>query len=99
MFTWVAAVASLPFGQVNRFSLYFPSALATLLVALILLKTGGRYFGPLAGFMAALVYVISGIGDTQMHMARYDALLSVPVTLGAIAAFRAWTNRTGWLWF
>src|SRR6185436_1038860 len=75
MYTWIAAIASLPFGRVNRFSLYFPSALATLLVGLILLKVGGRYFGPLAGYMAALVYVISPVADMQMHMARYDALL------------------------
>src|SRR4026208_646863 len=32
-----------------------------------------------------------------MHMARYDALLSVPAARGAVAAFRGGTRRTGWL--
>lgn len=99
LFSWIAATATLPFGRMNAFSLYFPSGLATVLVSLILLRVGTREFGWQSGLLAATTYLVSAVADKQMLMARYDALLALPVTLGALAAYRAWLSGRGWLLF
>jgi 4-amino-4-deoxy-L-arabinose transferase-like glycosyltransferase len=99
LLTWIAALATLAFGEINRFALYLPSALATLGVALTLLTGGKRYFGWAACFCAGLMYLLSPAGDRQMMTARYDGLLAFPVTLTALAALRAWSLGRGWTWF
>jgi hypothetical protein len=99
LYTWIAAVASLPFGRINRFALYLPSVMATMLVALILYRVGRTQFGWQSGFLAAMIYLLSPLADRQMNMARYDGLLTLPVALGAFAAYRAWVSGRGWTWF
>ncbi len=99
LLTWIAALATLACGELNRFTVYLPSALATLGVALLLLGSGKRHFDWMAGFLSAVIYLLSPAGDRQMVTARYDGLLTLPVTLTALAAFRAWTLGRGWSWF
>jgi hypothetical protein len=99
MFTWIAALATLPFGRINRFSLYLPSALATLSVSLIIFRVGRAQFGWQSGFLAAMIYLLSLVADKQAAMARYDGLFTLPVTLGSFAAYRAWVSGRGWTWF
>jgi 4-amino-4-deoxy-L-arabinose transferase-like glycosyltransferase len=99
LLTWLAALATWPFGQLNRFSLYLPSALAAIFIGLALLRFGRTHFGWRAGFLAALMYLISPMADSQILTARYDSLFTLPVALGAMAAFRAWTSGRGWTWF
>lgn len=99
LLTWIAALVTLGFGEINRFAIYLPSALATVGVALVLVAAGKRYFGWQAGFLGALMYLLSSAGDRQMATARYDGLLTFPVTLAALAAFRAWSLGRGWTWF
>jgi 4-amino-4-deoxy-L-arabinose transferase-like glycosyltransferase len=99
MLTWLAALSTLAIGELTRFAIYLPSALATIAVALLLLTEGRRHFGWAAGFLSALAYLLSSAGDRQMMTARYDGLLALPVTLAAVAAFRAWQTGRGWTWF
>lgn len=99
MLTWLVAVATLGYGELTRFALYWPNATATIVVALVLLTWGKRYFGWEAGLLSAVTYLFSPIGFNQMMSVRYDGLLALPVTLAALAAFRAWTLRTSWTWF
>jgi len=99
LLTWIAALVTLGFGEINRFAIYLPSALAAVGVALVLLAAGKRYFGWQAGFLGALMYLLCSAGDRQMMTARYDGLLALPVTLAALGAFRAWSLGRGWTWF
>lgn len=99
LLTWIAALVTLGFGEINRFAIYLPSALAAVGAALVLLAAGKRYFGWQTGLLGALMYLLSYAGDRQMMTARYDALLALPVTLAAFAAFRAWSLGRGWTWF
>jgi len=96
---WIAGLATLAFGEINRFALYLPSALATVGVALLLLAAGKRQFGWPSGLLGAVIYLLSAAGARQMVTARYDGLLALPVTLAALAAFRAWSLGRGWTWF
>lgn len=99
LLTWMVGLVTLGFGEINRFALYLPSALATVGTALVLLAAGKRQFGWPSGFLSAVIYLLSAAGAQQMATARYDGLLALPVTLAALAAFRAWSLGRGWTWF
>lgn len=99
LLTWIASLSTLAFGRINRFSIYLPSAVATLGVAWTILAVGSKRFGWLAGLLGALAYLLSPVGDKMVVTARYDGLLALPVMLGALAAFRAWNSGKGWTWF
>jgi hypothetical protein len=99
LLTWIAALVTLGFGELTRFAIYLPSALAATGVALLILGAGKRYFGWQAGFLGAVMYLLSASGDKQMMTARYDGLLALPVTLATLAAFRAWSRERGWTSF
>ena len=99
LFTWVAALGTLAIGHLNRFALYFPSAMATVALGLILLRVGRARFGWTAGLLAGLAYVLSPMGDQVVQTARYDGFFALPVALAALAAYRAWTTGRGWTWF
>jgi hypothetical protein len=99
MVTWIAALPTLVLDRPTRFALYLPSALATALVALLILKVGREKFGWVAGLLGALAYLLCYMGDKLMQTARYDGLFALPVALAAIAAYRAWVTGRGWTWF
>ena len=99
MYTWLAALTTLPFERINRFSLTLPSALATVVVGLIVLTVGRARFGWSAGFLAAMAYLLSPAAAKQVVLVRTDGLFTLMVTLTALAAYRAWTRGRGWTWF
>ena len=99
MLTWLSALVSLPTGHVSRFSLYFPTALATWGTALLIYLAGRDGFGRRAGFLGGLTYLLSYVAFHQMATARWDGLFAFTVTWTAIAGFRAWTRGRGWTQF
>ena len=98
-FTWLVVLISWCTGGLSLFSLYLPSALATLGVAFVLLRAGKQYFGYRAGLLAALMYLLSYVTDEQLTTARYDGLFALPVTIGALAAYQGWREGRGWFVF
>ena len=99
MLTWLAALASLPFGGANWFSLSLPGALATMVLAALIFTVGSQQFGRTAGFLGALMYLLSPIGAKQMVQVRIDGLFSLTIAVTALLAFRAWQTGRGWTWF
>ena len=99
LYVWSAALATLPFGRVSVFTMLLPSAIATLAVAETIWAFGRESFGPRAGLLGALAYLLSYGGATQIALARPDGVFACMVTIGAIAAYRAWTSGRGWTWF
>ncbi len=99
LLSWLAALASLPSGRVTLFTIYLPTALATLAVAWLVLAVGRREWSARAGFLAALAYLLSGVGTKQIATARWDGLFALTVTLAALAAFDAWMAGGAWIWF
>jgi 4-amino-4-deoxy-L-arabinose transferase-like glycosyltransferase len=97
--TWLVVLGSYCTGGLSRFSIYLPSALATLCVALLIFHAGRRYFTERAAFIAALVYLLSYVTEKQLTTARYDGLFTLPVFLGALALYRGWKEGRGWLVF
>ena len=79
LLTWIAALVTLGFGELNLFAIYFPSALATVGVALVLLGAGKRYFGWQAGFLAALMYLLSFAGDKQLMTSEKPEPFNIPL--------------------
>jgi 4-amino-4-deoxy-L-arabinose transferase-like glycosyltransferase len=99
MLTWLAALASWPGGRVTRFTLYLPTAVATVAIAWLVAVAAGRHFGRRAGFFGGLAYLLSHVGAWQIATARWDGLFSLTVTVAALAAFRAWMRGGGWTVF
>jgi len=99
LYTWLAALASLPFGRVTLATLYLPAAISTLAIAWLILGIGRARFGLAAGFWAALTYLLSFIAIKQIALARTDGLFVLTVTIAALPAFQAWQRQRGWTWF
>lgn len=99
MLTWLSALASWPTGRVDRFTIYLPTALATIATAWLIAAAGRRWFGGWAGALGAFAYLCSHVGVEQMGTARWDGLFAFTVTLAALAAFDAWETRSGWTRF
>ena len=99
LYTWLAALATLPFDRISLFSLYLPAALAVAGMACIVLLAGRKYFGPMAGLLGALAFVLSPMMSRQIALARTDAVFAFMIALAALAAFRAWTQGRGWTLF
>jgi 4-amino-4-deoxy-L-arabinose transferase-like glycosyltransferase len=97
--TWVAGVATVLAGRLDRFTLYLPCAIAIIGTALLIQAGGAAGFGRLAGFLGALSLLFCSYGYKHVVLARNDALFAFTVTLAALAAFRAWTRGRGWTWF
>ncbi|RMF85675.1 MAG: hypothetical protein D6736_16760, partial [Nitrospinota bacterium] len=59
LYTWLAALASLPFGHANLFTLSLPSALSLLVSAWLVFIVGSRSFNISSGFFSALTLLVS----------------------------------------
>ena len=99
MFTWLAAVANLPFPRPNWFALLLPGAVATLGLAAIIFLTGERFFGRTAGLLAGILYLLSPVGMKQIGLVRIDGVFAFTVAITALLGFRAWQTGRGWTWF
>jgi 4-amino-4-deoxy-L-arabinose transferase-like glycosyltransferase len=99
MLVWLGVLGAAFTGRVNGFAMYWPTAAAAMATAMLLFVYGRKFFGWRAGLLSAMAYALSYIALSQMSMARYDGLLSLPVTAAALAAFSAWQTGKGWTWF
>lgn len=99
LYSWISAIVALPFKELNRFCLYFPGFLATLLIALAIFFSGKKYFGDFAALFSSLIYIMSSVSANQVLSTRYDALFSLFIFLGAMSAFNSWKTEKGWIFF
>ncbi len=99
LYTWLATGLSLPFDRITRFTLFFPGALAVLVIMLAIAIAGRRHFGVWAGAFGALAFVLSPSGTKMLDLARIDGLFAGTVFVAAILAFNAWQTGRGWTWF
>jgi 4-amino-4-deoxy-L-arabinose transferase-like glycosyltransferase len=98
LLVWLATLATLPSGRVTLFTIYLPTALATVAIAWLVFAVGRREWSARTGFLAALAYLLSEVGTNQIATARWDGLFALTVTLTAMAAFDAWMKGGGWSW-
>jgi 4-amino-4-deoxy-L-arabinose transferase-like glycosyltransferase len=99
LYTWLAALVALARGRVDEFSLYLPGALSLWGTAWMIFAFGRKYFGPRAGFFAALASMLCTAGLKEFGLARTDGVFALTVTAAALLGFRAWTEGKGWTWF
>ena len=99
LYTWLASLAALTRGRVDEFALYLPGALSLWGTAWMIFTFGRKYFGPRAGFFAALATMLCTAGVKGFGLARTDGVFSLTVTATALLGFRAWTQGKGWTWF
>ncbi|MCB9878998.1 MAG: glycosyltransferase family 39 protein [Planctomycetes bacterium] len=99
MFNWIAAAATVVAGGFSRFTLAFPSVLASLGSLLLLVGVAARRFGPRAALWCAPLFAFSTLGLRVFFLARSDEVFAFFVLLAALLAWRAWQRGGGWLWF
>jgi 4-amino-4-deoxy-L-arabinose transferase-like glycosyltransferase len=80
---WCMAACFALFGT-TEIAARLPAALATVLTALALLRAGTRWFGPLAGVLAALAYVGCLLVAVESHAATPDAILTALTTWATV---------------
>lgn len=97
--TWITALSAVAFGGLTRFTLYLPSFLASLVIAILILAVGTRYFGRTVGWWAALFYLFSPAFDDQILLNRSDPVFAAVVFAGALAAFTALKQGKSWVPF
>src|SRR5580765_925968 len=99
LYTWLAALVALARGREDEFALYLPGALSAWGTAWFMFAFGRKYFGPRAGFFAAVASMLCTAGVKEFGLARTDGVFAVTVTATALLGFRAWTQGKSWTWF
>lgn len=96
--TWVTAILARIWG-INRLTLTLPSFVSVLALALLVLAVGCRLFGLTAGGFAGLAVAMAPMLSKHVALVRTDPMFALAVTLGALAAWRAWNRGRGWMSF
>ena len=100
--TWSIAPFAAIFG-VDRLAMSLPSLLAVLALGLLVFEVGRRRFGLLAGGLAGGAMVMAPLISKHITLVRSDALFTLLIVVGALAALRAWEkgdgNWRGWTLF
>jgi len=91
---WCMAACFGAFGT-SEITARLPSAVATLLAALALLRAGTRWFSPLAGVLAALAYVGCLLVAVESHAATPDAILTALTTWATVLMAEPLLETTG----
>ena len=91
---WCMAACFALFGT-TEIAARLPSAVATVLAALALLRVGTRWFSPLAGVLAALAYVGCLLVAIEAHAATPDAILTALTTWATVLIAEAFLPAPG----
>jgi 4-amino-4-deoxy-L-arabinose transferase-like glycosyltransferase len=91
LYFWLAALFAKAFG-VGTFALRLPAALATIATGAVVGYAGATVACPRAGVYAAVILSTSLMQAVIGRLAIMDALLDLCVTLGILAAFRAFSG-------
>ncbi len=96
--TWLTGAFVLA-GGANRLTLTLSSALAVLVMTLLVYRVGRQRFNPAAGAFAGLACALAPMMARHIALVRTDALFALTITLAAFAAYRAWERGGGWVPF
>jgi 4-amino-4-deoxy-L-arabinose transferase-like glycosyltransferase len=92
---WCAALLSLPGGDVTAFSARLPSALAALILALMVAAWGERRLGAGSGVRSAVVMATIYMFFELGRSAHLDALLALLITTSLLAGYQVITGGAG----
>ncbi|MBL8745506.1 MAG: glycosyltransferase family 39 protein, partial [Phycisphaerae bacterium] len=98
LYTWLVAIVAAVSGRVNEWTLYIPTSLAVLGIALLVNRAASTRFGPVPGLLAAGAFLFSPFAAKHLALARTDALFALAVTGAALLAYRAWTTDRRGRW-
>lgn len=96
--TWLTAGFA-KIGGLNRVTLTLPSMISIGVLAVLVYRTGRRYFGEAAGIWAAFSIVFAPIVAKHVSLVRTDSLFALATAVTVFAAWRAWNDNKGWTLF
>lgn len=97
LYYWLAALAALPSGRVDPWSARLPSNLAAIATCLAVFYLGRALFGRRAGTLAGIVLLTTFDLFLEAHWARPDMLLTLLLTIAALAFWRAMEPEAPWM--
>lgn len=89
LYYWLAALPSLAAGGVSELTVRLPASLAAILTAFVVFALGRGLFGRRAGALSALVFLTTFDVVLEARWARPDMVLTLLVTIAALAFRRA----------
>ena len=92
---WCQATAMKIFGD-NEFAARFPSALATVLLLVVLSVVLAKHLGPQLALWTVFIFATSGLTIAAAKMCITDALLLLWVTVGQICLYALYRGRWSW---
>ncbi len=95
LYTWLAALSAMGWGRLDLFSLYLPCGLAVLGVGWMVLAAGWWRFGPMAGLIGALAFLVSLPSFLMVNLARTDPVFMFFVAASALLLWRLWETGRG----
>ncbi len=98
LFYWLAALFSLPAGQVSEYAVRMPSNLAAILCVVCLFYLGRDLHGRRVGALAAVVLATSQDFFLEARWAHPDMLLCLMLTFSCLAFHRGLVMRAGRMW-
>lgn len=94
---WAIALASLPGGEVTEVTVRLPSALAAMLVLLLLYMNLRRTFGAGMALVSCLAVATLPMVFPAAQVGEVNMLLALGVTLSIVSAFNMLEGRHPWL--
>lgn len=99
VYTWVVSLLSLASGLPAISSAYLVSAFAALGTLWLIYLSGRLALGSLTALVAAMLYLLSMMGQRQLILIRTDSLFTLLVIGSAIALVLAVKGRLSWVVF
>lgn len=96
LYTWLAAILSLPSGRLTLLTLYLPCALAMLGSALLIHHATRITLGSRTALLAGFFLLANPLTAKLVALARTDAVFTGAVTLTAVLAASAHRPGRGW---
>lgn len=90
---WFSAASMRAFGT-NEFAARLPSALATTLLAFLILGFGTRFLGRRAGMLAAVMFALSPIVFGEARQLTTDATLDLCIATALFCLFRGFFSES-----
>ena len=95
LYNWLAALASLPFGEVNEFTLRLPSVLAGIGLVVLTFLLAYELLGAFAALIASLVLMANFHFIKLVITARTDMLLTFFITLAFYSFYKGYVHKNG----
>ncbi len=89
-FHWMIALSSLPLGEITEYSSRFPSAVATIVMALVFFSFFAKRTDPNKSFLATILFMSSFEVHRAAMNTRVDGMMTAFIVIAIIQLYKWW---------